>query len=57
MGSHCLLITSLRGGIQLVLHILFIICESLYPAHTKGKDLPRIWIPEGGESVGATTLS
>ena len=33
------------------------ICESLGPAHTKGKDLPRMWIPEGGESFGATTVS
>lgn len=57
MGSHCLVITSLRGGIQLVLlFFFFIICESLGPAHTKGKDLPRMWIPEGGESAGATTV-
>ena len=65
VGSHCLGITNLRGSIQLVLHILFKIyvnfiqniCESLGPAHTKGKDLPRMWIPEGGESFGATAVS
>lgn len=41
VGARCFLITKPVGGIQFVLPILFITCESLGSARTKGRELPQ----------------